>query len=121
MLEDAEKYKKQDDQQREKITLRNQLERYAFNVRQAVADVGEGGLSDVEKSFLRNNAQETIKWLDDNPDSKPEEYKAKHLDLQKNCNPYLLKMIRNSWLNKQNQECRTQEKKRFEKTANNKF
>lgn len=36
MLAEAEKYKAEDDKQREKVTARNQLESYTFGVKQAV-------------------------------------------------------------------------------------
>lgn len=115
MLEDAERYKKEDDQQRQKITLRHRLESYAFSVRQAVEDMGEGGLSDAEKSILRNKAQQTIKWLDDNPDPDVEEYKVRQQELQKSCTPYMLKLHQNAWVSQDNQGCRTQEKRLFGK------
>lgn len=39
MLSDAEKYKAEDERQREKIASRNQLESYTFGVKQAVNDI----------------------------------------------------------------------------------
>lgn len=36
MLAEAEKYKDEDDKQREKVTARNQLEGYIFSAKQAV-------------------------------------------------------------------------------------
>jgi len=35
---DAEKYKEEDDRQKERIAARNQLESYVFNVKQAVEE-----------------------------------------------------------------------------------
>ena len=38
MINDAERFKAEDDAQRERIAARNQLESYAYNVKSAVND-----------------------------------------------------------------------------------
>merc|ERR1719422_2324546 len=41
LVSDAERYKDEDDQQRERIAARNQLESYCFSVKQALEEAGD--------------------------------------------------------------------------------
>jgi molecular chaperone DnaK (HSP70) len=41
MVSEAEKYKEEDEKQKERIVARNQLENYIFSVKQAVGDSGD--------------------------------------------------------------------------------
>ncbi|KAL0267396.1 UNVERIFIED_CONTAM: hypothetical protein PYX00_009680 [Menopon gallinae] len=58
MLAEAEKYKEEDERQKEKVAARNQLEAYVFNVRQAVEDAGDK-LSESDKNEIRSKCQES--------------------------------------------------------------
>jgi len=48
MLKEAEMYRQEDEKQKERITARNQLESYAFSVKQAVEEAG-AKLSETDK------------------------------------------------------------------------
>lgn len=49
MLKEAEMYRQEDEKQKERVTARNQLESYAFSVKQAVEEAGTK-LSDTDKT-----------------------------------------------------------------------
>uniref|UniRef100_A0A023F628 Putative heat shock protein 70b n=2 Tax=Triatoma infestans TaxID=30076 RepID=A0A023F628_TRIIF len=91
MVADAEKYKAEDDNQRERIAARNQLENYVFGVKQAVDECGSK-LTEEDKSKLRSKCDEAIKWLDNNTLADKEEYSHKLSQLQKECLPFMTKL-----------------------------
>jgi len=91
MLAEAERYKEEDDRQKEKISARNNLESYTFNVKQAVDESGDK-LNDSEKSLVRNKCDETIKWLDANTLGEKEEFEDKLKELTKVCSPIMSKL-----------------------------
>lgn len=91
MLSEAEKYREEDEKQREKIAARNQLEGYVFSVKQAVDQAGDK-LSDAEKQTVRDRCEETIKWLDANTLADKEEFEHRMKELTKVCSPLMTKM-----------------------------
>jgi len=51
MLKEAEMYRQEDEKQKERVTARNQLESYAFSVKQAVEEAGSK-LSETDKKSV---------------------------------------------------------------------
>ncbi|XP_014673112.1 PREDICTED: heat shock 70 kDa protein II-like [Priapulus caudatus] len=67
MVNDAEKYKAEDDNQREMITAKNALESYCFSMKQTVQDEKlKDKISEEDRKTICDNCDETIKWLDSN-------------------------------------------------------
>jgi L1 cell adhesion molecule like protein len=63
MVSEAEKYKEEDEKQKERVVARNQLENYIFSVKQAVGDSGDK-LSNDDKDNVLKACDESLKWLD---------------------------------------------------------
>lgn len=93
MLADAEKYKEEDDRQRERVASKNQLESYVFSVKQAADDAG-GSLSSDEKNRLQKECDDCIKWLDRNQTAEKDEFEHRFKELQKICTPLMTKLHR---------------------------
>lgn len=91
MLSEAEKYKEEDERQREKVTARNQLESYIFGVKQAVEDAGDK-ISEQDKETVLNECKQTLLWLDNNILADKDEYEYKLREAQKVCSPIMTKM-----------------------------
>lgn len=91
MLAEAERYREEDERQREKISARNSLEGYVFSVKQALDQAGDK-LSDSEKSSVRSKCDEVIQWLDANALADKDEFEHKMKELQQICNPVMTKM-----------------------------
>lgn len=91
MVADAEKYKEEDDRQREKIAARNQLEGYVFQLKQAVADCGDR-LSPEDKATVERECQSCIQWLDNNTLADKDEYEDKQKQLQQVCSPIMARL-----------------------------
>lgn len=93
MVADAEKYKKEDEMQREKIASRNSLESYVYSVKQTAEDpnvVNKLNADDLE--IVKNKTQELMAWLDRNSMADKEEYEEKQKDLQQVCSPIMAKL-----------------------------
>uniref|UniRef100_A0A6P7F2B8 Heat shock protein 70 A2-like n=1 Tax=Diabrotica virgifera virgifera TaxID=50390 RepID=A0A6P7F2B8_DIAVI len=100
MLSEAEKYKEEDERQKEKIAARNQFEGYVFQLKQAVQDCGDK-LSCEDKSTIERECESCLKWLDSNTLADKEEYEEKRKELTKVCSPIMTKLYQGSQNNNQ--------------------
>ncbi|XP_045446071.1 heat shock protein 70 A1-like [Melitaea cinxia] len=91
MLAEAEQYKEEDNRQRDRVSARNQLESYVFNVKQALDEAGDK-LSEQDEETARRECDEALKWLDNNTLADKEEYEHKLKEIQRVCMPAMSKM-----------------------------
>ncbi|XP_068085322.1 major heat shock 70 kDa protein Ab-like [Anabrus simplex] len=91
MLAEAERYREEDEKQRQRITARNQLEGYVFSVKQALEEAGQK-LSEADKSNVRSLCDDAVRWLDNNTLAEKEEYEDKLKELQSKCGPVMMKI-----------------------------
>uniref|UniRef100_A0A8C9VCM8 Heat shock protein family A (Hsp70) member 8 n=1 Tax=Scleropages formosus TaxID=113540 RepID=A0A8C9VCM8_SCLFO len=97
MVQDAEKYKAEDDVQREKVSSKNSLESYAFNMKSTVEDEKlQGKISDEDKKKILEKCNEVINWLDKNQTAEKEEYEHQQQELEKVCNPIITKLYQSA-------------------------
>ena len=67
MVKDAEKYKEEDDKQRDRLQAKNSLESYAFNMKQTVEDDKlKDKISDDDRKTVLDKCNEVISWIDGN-------------------------------------------------------
>ncbi|XP_071479861.1 heat shock 70 kDa protein IV-like [Diadema antillarum] len=93
MVNDAEKFKAEDELHRQRIRARNKLESYAFSVKSAVNEPSaERKLTADEKQSVIKAADDVIQWLDLNPKATKEEFTHQLEELQKTCSPIMMKM-----------------------------
>ena len=91
MLADAEKYKAEDEIQRQRVTARNNLESYIFSISGAVRE-HEEKLTPSDKQTVEAAVKETTEWLDMNALAEKEEYDHKKEELEKTCSPIMTKL-----------------------------
>ncbi|XP_050426766.1 heat shock protein 68-like [Adelges cooleyi] len=91
MLNEAERYKEEDERQRVKIAAKSQLESYVFGVKQALDDAGDK-LGESEKNTVRQECDSVIQWLDNNQLADKKEYEYKLKELQGKCSALMMKM-----------------------------
>lgn len=91
MVEEAEKYKEEDNRQREKISARNQLESYIFNLKQAINEAG-GKLTAEDKKRVEDECSSCLQWLDNNTLAEKEEYEDKQKHLNSVCSSIMTKL-----------------------------
>lgn len=67
MVKDAEKYKDEDDKQRERLQAKNTLESYAFSTKTAVEEENlQNKISPEDKQTVLDRCSEVIRWIDNN-------------------------------------------------------
>ncbi|CAC5423061.1 HSPA1s [Mytilus coruscus] len=91
MVSEAEKYKDEDEKQKQRVSARNQLENYIFSVKQATSDAGDK-LTSQEKETVTTACEDSLKWLDQNSLAEKEEYEDKMKELQRVCSPVMTKL-----------------------------
>jgi len=93
MVADAEKFKAEDDQQKERISAKNGLESYCFNMKSTVDDDKfKDKISESDRQTISDKCQETIGWLDQNQTAEIDEYKHKQKEIEGICNPIVSKL-----------------------------
>lgn len=91
MLNEAERYKEEDERQREKVTSRSALEGYVFSLKQAVEDAGDK-LDQSDKNTVLKCCEDTIKWLDANTLAEKDEYEHRQKEVSRVCSPIMTKL-----------------------------
>ncbi len=92
MVNDAKRYKDEDEKQRERIQARNSLEQSVFAYKQAVEDVTEGKITSEDKDKVTTKCSEVLRWLDNNSIAEKEEFDFQQQELQKTCSPIIAKI-----------------------------
>lgn len=93
MVNEAEKYKEEDQMQRDRISAKNSLESYVYSVKQAAEDPHvQNKLNTADLETAKTKTQEVIAWLERNTIAAKEEYEEKQRDLQKVCSPIMAKL-----------------------------
>nr|XP_033500542.1 heat shock 70 kDa protein 1-like [Epinephelus lanceolatus] len=93
MVQEADRYKAEDDVQRDRISAKNSLESYAFNMKSSVQDENlKDKISEEDKKKVTEKCEETITWLENNQLAEKEEYQDKQKELEKVCSPVISKL-----------------------------
>merc|ERR1712173_491070 len=96
-VSDAEKYKAEDDVQKDKIAAKNSLESYCFNLKSTIDDDKfKDKISESDRKIIADKCDETIKWLDCNQTAEKDEYEYKQRELEGLCNPIISKLYQQS-------------------------
>jgi L1 cell adhesion molecule like protein len=93
MVAEAEKYKAEDDAQREKIEAKNGLENYCYGLKNSLTeDKVKDNLDRSDIESLEKKIDETINWIDENPNAEKFSYEEKQKDVERVANPLLAKL-----------------------------
>merc|ERR1712107_250861 len=93
MGNDAEKFKADDEKQKEKISAKNGLESYCFNMKSTMEDESlKAKISEEEKKMINNKCDEALKWLESNQLGEVDEFQDKQKELEAVCNPIISKL-----------------------------
>merc|ERR1711974_405285 len=83
MVADAEKFKGEDDQQKERIAAKNSLESFIFNLKSSLDNEQiKSKLSEDESKSISAALDDSLSWLDSNQLAETEEFKDKLKDLE---------------------------------------
>lgn len=93
MVNEAEKYRNEDDKQKETISAKNALESYCFNMKATMEDDKlKDKITDSDKTLIMDKCNDTIKWLDANQLADKEEYEHRQKELESVCSPIITKL-----------------------------
>ncbi|KAM4665033.1 heat shock-related 70 kDa protein 2 [Discoglossus pictus] len=93
MVNEAEKYKSEDEANRDRVAAKNGLESYTYHVKQTVEDEKlKGKLSEKDKELILEKCKEVVSWLDKNQMAEKDEFEHKQKELEKVCNPIMTKL-----------------------------
>jgi len=93
MVNDAEKFKAEDEKQKDRISSKNGLESYCFNMKTTIEDDKvKDKISEDDRKTITDACDEAIKWLDANQLAEVEEFSAKQKEVEGVCNPIITKL-----------------------------
>ncbi|VEL23163.1 unnamed protein product [Protopolystoma xenopodis] len=93
MVTDADRYKADDEKQRERVSAKNALEGYAYSMKQMVEDEKvKDKIPEDDRKKVLEKCEEVIKWLDGNQSAEKEEFEHHQKELEKVCSPVVTKM-----------------------------
>jgi heat shock protein 1/8 len=97
MVKEAEQYKQEDDTQRERISAKNALESYAFNMKSTVEDEKlKDKITEADRKTILDKCQEVIRWLDSNQLAEKEEFEHKQKEIEGICTPIITKLYQSA-------------------------
>lgn len=94
MINDAEKFADEDAKLKGRVEARNELESYAYSLKNQIADKEKlgGKLSDDEKEKIEEILTEKIAWLEENQEADAEELKAQKKEMEDIIQPIIAKL-----------------------------
>ncbi|CAJ0941316.1 unnamed protein product, partial [Mesorhabditis belari] len=94
MINDAEKFAEDDKKLKEQVEARNELESYAYSLKNQIGDKEKlgGKLDEEEKKTIEEAVDEAISWLDSNKDANTEELKERKQELEGKVQPIISKL-----------------------------
>jgi heat shock protein 1/8 len=93
MVQEAEKYKAEDDSQRDRISAKNSLESYCFNMKQTMEDEKlKDKIGEADRKKILDKCTEALAWLDGNQSAEKEEFEHHLKEIEGVCNPIITKL-----------------------------
>jgi len=97
MVNDAEKFKDEDNKQKDRISAKNGLESYCFNMKTTIDDEKMADkISADDKKLISDKCDDAIKWLDANQLAEVEEFQEKQKEVEAVCNPIITKLYQSA-------------------------
>ena len=93
MINEAEKYKEEDEKQRVRVNAKNAFENYVFQMKTTINDASlKGKLSESDRDLISSKCEEALKWLDENQLAEKEEFEYHQKDVENVCRPVMAKL-----------------------------
>jgi L1 cell adhesion molecule like protein len=90
LVQEAERYKSEDEANRARVEAKNALENYAFQVRNSINDEKlAAALSAEDKKKVTDAVSKTTHWLESNQNAEKEEFEEKQKELERIVTPIL--------------------------------
>jgi len=93
MIQDAEKFKADDEASAAKIQAKNQFESYVYQVKTSINDEKvKGKISEDELKTANQSLDEAATWIEENPTAEKDEYESKMKSLESVLKPLMAKI-----------------------------
>jgi len=90
MVREAEEFAEEDKKVKERIDARNGLESYLYNLKNTLDDDEKAdNISAEDKKELQDIVDETLDWMDENPEAEKEDYDGKQKEVENIANPIM--------------------------------
>lgn len=92
MVREAEEFAEEDKKVKGRIDARNGLESYLYNLKNTLEDEEKGladNISAQDKKELQDMVDETLDWMDSNPEADKEDYDEKQKEVEQVANPIM--------------------------------
>merc|ERR1712115_572880 len=90
MVREAEEFAEEDKKVKERIDARNGLESYLYNLKTPRDDDEKAdNISAEDKKELQDIVDETLDWMDENPEAEKEDYDGKQKEVENIANPIM--------------------------------
>merc|ERR1712158_292995 len=97
MVQEAERFKDDDAKQKDRISAKNGLESYCFNMKTTIDDEKMADkISADDKKLITDKCDDAIKWLDANQLAEVEEFSEKQKEVEAVCNPIITKLYQSA-------------------------
>ncbi|BFF96998.1 heat shock 70 kDa protein cognate 1 [Drosophila madeirensis] len=97
MVNEADAYRQADEQQRDRVNAKNQLEGYCFQLRSTLDDEQlRSRISDADRDTVLQKCSETIAWLDANQLAERQEYEHRQQELERICSPIITRLYQSA-------------------------
>merc|ERR1711998_21274 len=97
MVDEAEKYKHEDEANKVKIEAKNGLENYCFNLRNSMDDPNlKDKFEGEDKQKIEDAVKDALDWLDKNQLAEKEEFDAKQKEVESIANPIMTKLYQSA-------------------------
>merc|ERR1711990_342186 len=93
MVQEAEKYRAEDEANKSKVEAKNGLENYCFTMRNTLQEEKlKEKFEDGDKDKIEAAVKDALDWLDKNQMAEKEEFEAKQKELEGVVNPIMMKV-----------------------------
>merc|ERR1712070_695442 len=93
MVNDAEKFKAEDEATKNKIEAKNGLENYCFQMKNTLDDEKlKAAFTDDDKTTIQSTADEGLQWLEGNQDAEADVIEGKKKELEAKFNPIMMRV-----------------------------
>lgn len=94
LVKEAEKFREEDNKNRERIEAKNELENYLFSTKQTILDNPEIKMAEKDKEKVKEFLEEGVQWLDKNQLASKEEFDSMKEKLTDQISPIVGKMYK---------------------------
>jgi len=93
LVQEAEKFKDEDDKIRKRIEAKNGLENYCFQIKNQLNDEKfKDKFTEEDKTTIEDSTKEILQWIEANQNAETEEFEAKQKELEAKFNPIMMRI-----------------------------